>query len=417
MSTASRTAAGPGAPSPGHLGLASLMALAVGVASYSAYGKHLWGWDFMVFQEAGHAVLHGHPLYGALNRFGMYFLYSPFAGLVLTPLGLLGMRIAFALWNTLSVLVVTYVVWLLLGRVGAVDPGRRARATLLISPLMLVTSSVAENLWLGQINLLLLLLVLADVTGPSRRFQGVGVGIAAGIKLTPLIFILYFVLTRRGRAAATAAGSFAVSILIGFAVLPSDSNAFWIHHLFTDVTRGTPTGSNAYNQSLYAELTRPPFDQGSSVWLYWTLALTTAVCGMAVAVWAHRRGHGDAGVLACATTSLLVSPLSWPAQWVWSIPIFVLWGVRARQRGGRAERAALGAVWLLTTITTYWAVLPFRTYSNHYDAGSRIFQNLYVVGGLTLLAVLALSLARSRTSSSAPRLASAAQVPDPAARR
>ena len=71
---------------------------------------------------------------------------------------------------------------------------------------------VWETLFLGQINLILLALILTDVwlvsRGSSRLAVGVGVGIAAAIKLTPAIFIVFFLLAGRTRAAFVAAGTF-----------------------------------------------------------------------------------------------------------------------------------------------------------------------------------------------------------------
>ena len=58
-----------------------------------------------------------------------------------------------------------------------------------------------------------MLLVVADlltggalVPGGTRWWHGIGIGFAAGVKLTPLIFIPYLLLIRRYRQAATAAG-------------------------------------------------------------------------------------------------------------------------------------------------------------------------------------------------------------------
>ena len=49
---------------------------------------------------------------------------------------------------------------------------------------------------------------------------GIGVGIAAAIKLTPAIFIVFFLLARRTKAAFIAAGMFIGCGLIGFGSRP-----------------------------------------------------------------------------------------------------------------------------------------------------------------------------------------------------
>ncbi len=108
---------------------------------------------------------------------------------------------------------------------------------------------VYQTLFLGQINLILLALILTDVWHVSRgrdtgRWVGIGVGVAAAIKLTPAIFIVFFLLSRRLKPALIAAGTFVGCCLIGFAVAPSASARYWVH-LFYDTKRvGAPYISN-----------------------------------------------------------------------------------------------------------------------------------------------------------------------------
>jgi Glycosyltransferase family 87 len=97
----------------------------------------------------------------------------------------------------------------------------------------LVTEPVFRTMYLGQINLLLMAAIIGDLRQPDRRrFKGVTTGLAAGIKLVPLVFIPYLLLTRRFRAAAMTASAFAVTAIIGFIVVPGDSDAWWLHGLF-----------------------------------------------------------------------------------------------------------------------------------------------------------------------------------------
>src|SRR6202012_1435025 len=59
---------------------------------------------------------------------------------------------------------------------------------------------VYMTLYFGQINLILLALVIIDLALPdSCKWKGIGVGIAAGIKLTPLIFVPFLLGSRRVR--------------------------------------------------------------------------------------------------------------------------------------------------------------------------------------------------------------------------
>ena len=79
-------------------------------------------------------------------------------------------------------------------------------------------------MYLGQVNLVLMALILWDLTQPdtdkTRWWKGFGTGVAAGIKLTPLIFIPYLLVARKFRQAAMACAGFAFTVLLGFAILP-----------------------------------------------------------------------------------------------------------------------------------------------------------------------------------------------------
>ena len=105
--------------------------------------------------------------------------------------------------------------WLTWGALERWRTGGRLGATLGLGAVALWLEPVRQTLSFGQVNLLLMLLIVADLCLPdSRWWKGVGVGLAAGFKLTPLIFIPYLLLTRRFRAAAVAPAIFALTIAV-----------------------------------------------------------------------------------------------------------------------------------------------------------------------------------------------------------
>ena len=110
---------------------------------------------------------------------------------------------------------------------GAAGVRRRPESVFAMSAIALLTWPVAYTLHLGEVNLILAALIGADVLRrhDGRWWQGIGTGLAAGIKLTPLIFVAYLALTGRVRAAVTATGVFAVTVAAGFAWLPARSRA------------------------------------------------------------------------------------------------------------------------------------------------------------------------------------------------
>ncbi|MCO5969908.1 glycosyltransferase family 87 protein [Actinoallomurus soli] len=149
--------------------------------------------------------------------------------------------------------------------------------------------AVQKTLWFGQINLILMALVLTDLRqGDGRRWEGVGIGIATGIKLTPGIFIAYLLFTRGFRAAAVAIAAFLSTIVVGFVALPHESRQYWGDGLFMSPSRVGPADWVG-NQSLYGMLVRF-FGGENAARPYW---LGTVVVVGAVGLWlAARQSRG-----------------------------------------------------------------------------------------------------------------------------
>ena len=267
-----------------------------------------------------------------------------------------------------------------------------------MSAIALLTWPVAYTLHLGEVNLILAALIGADVL---RRhdggwWQGIGTGLAAGIKLTPLIFVAYLALTGRVRAAVTAAGVFALTVAAGFAWLPARSRTFWLGGVFYDQSRiGNP--ANPSDQSLAGAIARlaGTGDPPRTWWL--VAALVTGLAGLAVAVWAHRRGHRLAGTVCCAITGLLVSPLSWTHHWVWAVPLLVWLTAAAWRRRSVAcgLAAAAGAAVFSGFLSIPWPGHPPRP-------ELMLASDQYVLYGLAVLAGTALALARERWAADRP---------------
>ncbi|MFE1792383.1 glycosyltransferase 87 family protein [Streptomyces sp. NPDC059525] len=103
-----------------------------------------------------------------------------------------------------------------------------------------VLAATIGGLWLeplfqsplpGQINLALACLALWDLGRPRGALgKGFALGTAAGITLTPAVFIPYLLLTGRVRAGLTALAGFTGTALLGALVLPEASADFWAHH-------------------------------------------------------------------------------------------------------------------------------------------------------------------------------------------
>ena len=293
------------------------------------------------------------PLYD-WPGYGLKFTYTPFAAIIFTILT----PPAWGVVQTLSVVVnvVAFVVaiWLTLGGLGYRAGMARAGGTLLLAAVLFGTEPVQRTLYLGQVELVLMALILWDLGQPDRRWwKGAGVGIAAGIKLIPLIFIPYLLMTRRYRQAGVAAGTFALTTLVGFVVLPADSRAWWLDGLFA---KGSRTGFVGWegNQSLQALITRlcGSIAAGQPIWL--AAGGVTLVAGLVSAAALSRAGHQTVGVLTCALTALLVSPISWDHHWVWIVPGVTVAACYALRARGTLRWAGLAGAALVAGLFGAW---------------------------------------------------------------
>jgi len=306
------------------------VALAVVIAAVGAYlvlclAVPFTASDLMVYRDEGAAVRHGQDLYGSLlGATGhSHATYPPFAAALFVPFSYLPAQLCVLIAlvaNALLLVVAVRLSFRLAGREAS-----PAEATLAVG-LLLWAEPVFTTFRYGQVNLLLLVLVLWDFQ-PGRRHRGIATGIAAGLKVTPLIFVGYLVLTGRWRAAVRAGVTFAGTIAATGVLLGHDTWRFWTHDLF-DVAR-VGRLENAVNQSVRGLLVRLDHSRATTAGEKLFIA-TVAVAGLIVTVRAFRL-RGDAwGLPACAITGLLAAPIAWSHHWVWCVPIAIVLWVQAR---------------------------------------------------------------------------------------
>jgi alpha-1,2-mannosyltransferase len=276
--------------------------------------------DLKIYMRAMHWWAQGKDLYAYAQpdflQGKLYFTYPPFAALLLFPFGFVPLGLTEVLFTlgTIAAVVVT-TIWIF----RALElPGLWVWYAV---PLILAMEPLRETIPLGQINMLLIVLILLDllVLGPRRNnWMGVGIGLATAIKLTPGIFIVYLLLTRQWRAAATAAGTAAGVTLLTAAIAPRASWDFWTHALW-DTTRVGRTDITG-NQSLLGLLHRlsAPDEPNRALWL--VLALALLAFGLWRAVLAHRAGNEVAALALTGLAGSLVSPITWPHHLYWFVP-------------------------------------------------------------------------------------------------
>ncbi|HTU37997.1 MAG TPA: glycosyltransferase 87 family protein [Acidimicrobiales bacterium] len=319
--------------------------------------------DLGVYLRLGGRYVFTSHLYSiGLPNTSLLFTYPPFAALLFAPWerAFSTVGVVQTVWTMVNLAALLGLLVLSL-RLVRPDLSRRTlwRVALALSLPAVLLNPVLMTIGFGQVNLVVVLLVMWDLLTERRigRWQvlmGVGTGLAAAVKLTPLLFVPFLLLTRRFRAAATCVATFAACELVTYLASPASSTSYWTKALFDPGRAGDL--SIVDNQNLSATLDRLNHGIIPDAVLM-PLLLVAAAGGLWLAAVAHRRSSPLLGVLICAATGLLISPISWAHHMVWVVPA-ILWLALAPDRP-RFGRAIAGATAVLFWCAPIWWV-PYR---------------------------------------------------------
>lgn len=341
--------------------------------------------DLMVYRTEGMVLRNGGDLYAILPGYPGYGTYPPFAAICFVPLTVLPVGVvkvgsflvngAVLLWCSLTAC-----------RLATADAATARRTALVVTAIALWCEPIYMTLGYGQINLILLALVLWDFSRPAdSRTTGIGVGLAAGLKVTALVFVVYLLLTRRFRFAGQAVATFAATLVVSLLVDRSATWNYWTKYLFDSHRVGRL--ENAVNQTVRGMLVRTDHTIHTSP-SEMLLVVVVAIGGLACATLAHRHLGELWGLCACAVTGLLVSPISWSHHWVWCVPIAALLWFHAR-------------AWVIPTALVFcsWAVW-YIPHKNHLELHLTPLQiavsGWYVYFGIVFLALTGYRVRRAR---------------------
>jgi alpha-1,2-mannosyltransferase len=323
-------------------------------------------------------LIDGNELYAYRYQDTQYgFTYPPFAALMLSPLAITSWPVAVAVAALLNAAAAVVLIrWYFVPVLRRHEwPVWTPCALMFLG--FLVFEPSRDTFSYGQVNLLLLVLVCSDLR--NRRFAGVGIGLAAAIKLTPVVFIGYLILSRQYRQAATAAATAAGATVLALVIAPDASAEFW-----TDAVWDTGRIGKLYyvsNQSLRGVVAR--LDAPPTLWLTAVALVVAYWCW-----WVRSRepepvlGFAVTGVIAC-----LVSPITWVHHLVWLIPgVFLLFDRALRTAAARPRRrrlALLGAGFVIMSSSVVWI-----WWAHPLGWGALPGSNAYVWLSLVVLAAL-----------------------------
>jgi alpha-1,2-mannosyltransferase len=368
-----------------------VLVIAAVLGGHIWYGNRHHFFDLKIYYHAVNWWAHGHELYAYAFvdeiQGPIGFTYPPFAAILMYPMAWLPLGVVetiMSLGTLVAVIVTTR--WLMM-------PVARRHgwpvwfAMCLAVPLVTMLEPIRETYSFGQINLFIALLILWDLlylTPRGSRFAGVGIGLATAIKLTPAVFIVYLIASRRVRAGTVAAVTAVGVTLLTAVIMPRDSWRYWTDILFQ--TNRVGHLDRIPNQSLLGAMSRlaDPHRPSDAVWL--VLVVVVTGFGLWRAVRATRAGDEVAALTLVGTVGTLISPVSWQHHLYWFVPALIVLLDATVSRVGGWRWYGLSALVAYVTITI--SVISFFDYGWLAPTSVDTFGGFFVANWYSVLMLL-----------------------------
>lgn len=360
--------------------------------------------DGEVYQLGGKAWLMGRDLYDNLpateSGLELPFIYPPFAAIVFTPLAVVPKPVAIIFLTILTHVTLLITLYAVLSASNFLKAHRHKTllVTAAVLPLATILEPVEQTIGYSQINVALMAMVAVDclwrVDGDRKLPypRGVLIGLAAAIKLTPLAFLLFFLLRKDYRSIVVSLVTCLGTMVVGLALAFDDSVKFWLQgEMFASSSMSFgkkfvgDTSTYPGNQSLRSLLSKLHLPEWGMTLIWVLLVLVVLAIAVAGIMHALRQNDLPMALTINAIAGLLISPISWSNHWVWVAPgLALLIGTAYTRRD-----------WPLLMMTTmgagffvmgpHWRMPQGKGREMHWNFFQHVVGNSYVLWALAFL--------------------------------
>ncbi|QQC58487.1 DUF2029 domain-containing protein [Rothia kristinae] len=331
------------------------------------------------------------------------FTYPPFAALILLPFAFIPMWLGQAIMLAFSVAVAWWFAAIVYDyvnhrgrRIPFQDKLGRTTTIALLTAVILLSGPWRRGIGLVQINPLIMLLVLGDLLRPATRLpRGFFIGIAGGIKLTPLVFGLIPLMRKDVKGVLTLGASFLGTIALGFLLLPHQAMQFWTSAV-SDPTRvgniNYPDNISVQGWLMHLTLEGYHAQMPTALLsgLHWLLIAVLLVGTAAVIPVLDRRGMRLSVIGLTAFLMLEMSPISWSHHNTW-LPLIAAaflvdalpWAFRERDWRRTAAQVLAWVAFVGLYYSPLWLAATVAGTTENLDYVSRPAQ---IAAGLPMLA-------------------------------
>lgn len=354
---------------------------------------------------------HGYNLY-SIRDHHQYFTYPPAALLLFWPLSWFTFRIDVVWWMILCLFALAASIAVTWRATRPSSPWLIAAGSLWgAAAAVVIFPVISTGLALGQIGLLLMAVLAVDFLAITGRGRGVLTGVAAAIKIYPVVFIIRWLIRREWRSALTAIGSGAATTALSWALWPKSMSQFLSRQLFS----GHELSHFWHNQhwravssSPYTWFFRPPFNGGA--WasdVGWVASLSAVALGIWAANRLWREGRRASAFVMTMGASVLAGPVTWDHYYTFApLVLFVI--IENRDKAVLVYASVLAMV----TYAVPWALGRNEDFSAHgLNAKTvAIFVARNALGVATIL-LFAAAVVATRSTNSARELTQESVTP------
>ncbi|MEU5859994.1 glycosyltransferase 87 family protein [Nonomuraea sp. NPDC047529] len=349
--------------------------------------------DLDVYRTGGQMLLDGRPVYDFFTPAPQLlpFTYPPVAAMLAVALAEMSWGTAQWVWTAGIFVALAVTVWF------AFRQALRAYVPWVFALLMVACTylmPIRDQVRFGQVDILLVALCLVDCVARRPWLpRGFLVGLATAVKLTPGVFLIYFLVTKQWRPFFMAAFVAAVLTLLPFVVIPQDASAFWFSALLDPERLGANTATT--NQSIRGMLLRLYMPDSLTFVIWAVIVAAVAWYGFRAARAAYQAKDELTAVALTSLMAVLLSPVAWIHHLAWVV--VVLGAIVGDGRDPVRLRVAAG-VWLFYVVPVPWwgvSLIAAKVPGVSLVLG-KIVQDGFGLGALVLVWLLASWLPKRR---------------------
>ncbi|MEU1390860.1 MULTISPECIES: glycosyltransferase 87 family protein [unclassified Nonomuraea] len=305
--------------------------------------------DLDVYRTGGQMLLDGRPVYDFFTPAPQLlpFTYPPIAAMLAVALAEMSWGTAQWVWTAGIFAALAVTVWF------AFRQALRAYVPWVFGLLMVACTylmPIRDQVRFGQVDILLVALCLVDCLARRPWLpRGFLVGLATAVKLTPGVFLIYFLVTKQWRTFFMAAFVAAMLTVLPFVVIPQDASAFWFSALLDPERLGANTATT--NQSIRGMLLRLYMPESLTFVIWAVIVAAVAWYGFRAARAAYQAKDELTAVALTSLMAVLLSPVAWIHHLAWVV--VVLGAIAGDGRDPVRLRVAAG-VWLFYVVPVPW---------------------------------------------------------------